>query len=191
MSLLQRLVLVSTAALLVSCTSSWYGHRFVPAPIEVELSVEGEPTAQARALVSVRGIRRAVPKEQQPVQLEARMRIENLGESPVALEEEGLELVAADLQSFGRARVTPPPGAPIAPGDSVVYDIVFPLPAGKDLKEFDLRGLNLKWVVSFDGRRTTTGITFERFVPPRDYYGDPFYPRTHIGVGFVGHFHDD
>jgi hypothetical protein len=176
-----HLVLAPLLALLAGCRSTWYDVRFVPAPLEVRVTAEGEPQAQARALLSVRGIRRA--KDGQPAKVEMKLRVENMGASSVQLDPEHLELFAADLERFGEPRVFPPP-EPIPPGSDAVYEIAFPVPGGREIDDYDLRGLNLKWDLRFGERVATTSVIFERFAPPYEY------PRTQVGLGLGFGFHD-
>jgi hypothetical protein len=176
-----HLVLAPLLALLAGCRSTWYDVRFVPAPLEVRVTAEGEPQAQARALLSVRGIRRA--KDGQPAKVEMKLRVENMGASDVQLDPASLELLAADLVPFGEPRVFPPP-EPIPPGSDAVYEIAFPVPGGRQVDDYDLRGLNLKWDLRFGDRAATTSVIFERFTTPYEY------PRTQVGLGLGFGFHD-
>ncbi len=176
---------IALLALLAGCQSAWYSARFVPAPLEVQLQAPDGKPGQARALLTVRGIRRAVAKENQPDQVEILLRIDNLGEPAVALVPEGFDLVSADLVSFGAPRVQPPIGDPVASGAQITYLLVFPVPPDRKTSDLDWRGLNFKWTVSFEGREVATGVTFDRYYAP-DYYGyDPYwpYPSTSVGVG--------
>jgi hypothetical protein len=149
------------AALLCSACSSYYNHVFYPAPLEVQQEVQGDSTSQARALVSVVGIRKPDSKAGTGVQFEVRLRIENVGASAVQLVADSLSLVAADLRSFEPPSIEPEP-AWIAQGEVAVYDIVFPFPAGTTPKDYDLKGINLGWSVDFGEQRVKTGVTFER-----------------------------
>lgn len=163
-------------ALLPAC-SSYYGHRFAPAPVEVDLYVDGEPDSQARGLVTVNGIRR--PHDGRGAVVEARLRIENLGDNPAELVAESLTLVSADLREMGTARVAPAP-APIERGAVGLYDVQFELPAGRTPSDYDLDGLNLKWEVDFGGKRVLSGITFGRVFGT---YSDD--PQVSFGFGYV------
>jgi hypothetical protein len=169
---------------LSACSSSrWYDYRFSPAPLEAQVTTVADPEAQVRALVTVRGISRGKDGERDAVEI--RMRLENLGRRSVSLVEPSLALVTADLDTFERPEITGEGQATIAPGASRTVDLAFPLPKGKEPRDLNLRGLNLSWALSFEGRDVTTSATFERDLPVRVY--DP-EPRVHIGVGVGTHF---
>src|SRR5262245_66291704 len=89
------------AAALASCeTSRWYNMSFAPAPHEVKIESEHVPGSQVRALVSVLGIARG--GETAPDAAIVRMKLENLGSGPVQLQKDRLELVSADIITFGK-----------------------------------------------------------------------------------------
>ena len=179
------LTALALLATLSACESTWYEARFAPAPLEVELKADGAPAAQARALLTVVGIKRAA--EGQPAQVVARLRIDNLGESTVALVPESLECVSGDLVSMGAPSLDQDPGTPLARGESRVWTASFPMPPGHTPENLDWRGLNLKWTVAFGERRTTTGVTFDR-VFPGAY--DPYWGGSNVSLGVgvsVGH----
>jgi len=166
----------------------------MPAPLEVKLEDSVEQDFSGRALVTIVGIRRASRRDRVPCQFEVSMRFENLGKVPFRVEPESLELVTADLESIGGARLAKDSVTEIEPGASTQLDVAFPLPAGRNLRDYDLSGLNLRWSLLFADRRQTVGASFQRYLPARYYYDyyDPFwYPwgwHGHVGVR-VGHFH--
>lgn len=176
---MRTIALLAALALNTGC-STYYEHRFAPAPVEVDLFVDGEAQSQARGLVTVHGIRR--PADGRGAVVEARLRLENLGSNPVQLLPETLVLVSADLREMGSAQVSPPP-EPIAQGEMGTYAVEFELPEGNTPDDYDLQGLNLKWEVDFGARRVLTGITFERSLAP--YSREP---RVSLGFGV---FHSD
>ena len=125
--------------------------------------------------------------------------------------EDELELVSAELATLGPATVGlgderpkdqepkdqkppeekaidekpaeggPAAGTPIGPGESAVYDLAFPLPAGKRAYDLNLRGLNLRWTIAFGEHKVRTGVNFQRV----DWRGwDEDWPHVHVGVGF-------
>jgi hypothetical protein len=178
MNSMRTAILLFATALAAGCASH-YAHRFAPAPVEVDLFVDGDADAQARGLVTVKGIRR--PDDGHNATVEARLRIENLGSKPALLAAESLSLVSADLRDMGKARVTPAP-QPIERGEIGVYDVEFELPEGRELDDYDLAGLNFKWEVDFGGERVLSGLTFERV------HGAPRDPQVSFGFGY---FHAD
>jgi len=145
---------------LASC-SSYYDHTFLPAPLEVQVGVDGDPESQARTLLRVVGIRKPDKQAGLPAQVEVRLRIDNLGGHPALLDGGSVSLVAADLRTIGSPAITPEP-EPIPRNGSAVYDIVFRMPVGARPKHYDLAGLNLGYTVDFGEHRVTTGVTFER-----------------------------
>ena len=160
---MKTLVSIAAVALLgTSCGSTWYSHKFLPAPIEAPVQIEDDDSAQARVLVTVMGIRRADKQAGTPIQVEARMQVENLGSTPALLVVEGLALRASDLTEFDTAVVTPPQPEALAQGEQALYEIAFPIPPDKEFGDIELRGLHLSWELSFGDRTVTTGVTFER-----------------------------
>lgn len=159
------------------CASTWHPHNFLPAPLEVPVGIEGEAAAQASVLLTVQGIRRADRKAGTPTQVEVLLLLENLGETAAWLDLEQLSLVTSDLVAFGSPRVDPPQAELLSRGEQALFAVSFPLPAGKQLDDLDLRGIHLKWVVVFGDREVTTGVTFDRRQRAWVYgaYGSPFY----------------
>ena len=178
MNVRSRLLALALLAPLCACEGPWYSARFAPAPLEVELRADGEPSAQARALLTVVGIRRA--EKDVPAQVVARLRLDNLGDSPLALVPESLECVTGDLVSMRAPTLDQDPAQPLARGESRVWTASFPMPEGRTPEDLDWRGLNLKWTVAFGERRVTTGVTFDRVF---DSYHDPYWGGMSLGVG--------
>jgi hypothetical protein len=182
-----------------SCSSSrFYDHRFQPAPLEVQVATQAMPGAQVRALVAAIGIERA--REERAAGAIVRIRLENLGTAPVVLETDTLSLVSADLKAFQPGRIesatlegrrgeagTGPAegrtggGIEIRADQSGAYEIAFPLPKALGASAVDLSGLNLRFTLRFGDERVTTGASFQRV---EALYGDPGYPRVHVGVGY-------
>ncbi|MEO6711101.1 MAG: hypothetical protein ABIP42_16090, partial [Planctomycetota bacterium] len=115
-------------------------------------------------------------------QVEFRMRVENLGSVACTLEQHALQLLSGALEPFGAAQLVSEDPPLIAAGATANYDILFPLPAERSANDVDLRSLNLRWAIAFDGRSVTNGFTFERVVPSP-------YESSHfsVGIGFWGH----
>jgi hypothetical protein len=182
-------------ALAAGCTSTWHDVRFVPSPLEVGVTAAGEPRAEARALLAVRGVRRADASEQRPAEVELQFRLENVGEVPLALDTQGFDLVTADLISFRAPQIEPSAVLEVAPGAQQLWTLRFPTPEGLEADDLDWSGLNLRFRVRFGERAVITGVTFDRLVlPSPGYYYDPYwgpypYPyrsHLHVGVGVVG-----
>jgi len=172
-------MLFCIVALLPGCAAKYYDARFVPQTTEA--SFTGEAGAQARSVVSFVGVRRKDRKTGAPPQVEFRMRVENLGKVSCTLEQHSLQLLSGALEPFGAAQLSSDDPPVIVAGAASNYDILFPLPAGRGANEVDLRSLNLRWAVSFDGAEVTNGVTFERVVPQP-------YESSHfsVGIGFWG-----
>lgn len=181
-------------ACLTACRSTWHEVAFAPSPLEVGVTAEGEPRAEARVLLSVRGVRRAVPEQQRPAEVEMNLRVENVGEVPLALDPEALDLVTADLISFRPPLLEPAEAGEIAPGGQQLWTLRFATPEGREVEDLDWSGLNLRFRVRFGERSVLTGVTFDRMWPAPGYYYDPYwgpypYPyssHVRIGVGVVG-----
>ncbi len=167
---------LAAAAVLMTGCATHYSHRFAPAPVEVELYPDDQPEARARGLVTIGGIRR--PADGRGSVVEVRIRIENIGQVPVALLADSLRLVSADLRDLGAATVVPAP-EPLAAGQNGVYDVGFELRAGRTPQDYDLQGMNLKFDVDFAGTAVMTGITFDRVLDSPDGR-----PRFSFGVGY-------
>lgn len=190
----RSLLFALSLGLVAGCTSTWHDARFVPSPLEVGVTAEGEPRAEARALLSVRGVRRAVSAEQRPAEVELQLRLENIGDVPLTLDPAAFDLVTADLISFRAPSVEPSADSEIAPGAQQLWTLRFATPEGYAADDLDWSGLNLRFRVRFGERSVITGVTFDRLVLPTPYYAnDPYwgpypypYSRVHVGVGFVG-----
>lgn len=186
MTIRSRLLALLLLTALAACESTWYSARFAPAPLEVELRADGEPSAQARALLTVVGLKRAA--DGQPAQVVVRVRLDNLGDSPLALVQESLECVSGDLVSMSAPSLDQDPGQPLSRGESRVWTASFAMPHGRTPEDLDWRGLNVKWSVDFGERRVTTGVTFDRvFNDYRDpYWGHPAGMSVGVGVSVSG-----
>lgn len=178
-----RVALLLLGLGLGSCTSPrFYDHRFQPAPNEAQFGTDAVAGSQVRSLVTVMGIER--PKDDRGAQAVVRMRLENLGSGAAKVDLGSMSLVSADLAEFGPAQVAfvePAQSASgeIAVGQHAVYDLVFPLPAGRKESQIDLSGLNLRFTVLFEGQAATASAHFQRV----EWYRDSPY-HVSIGVGY-------
>jgi hypothetical protein len=158
----------------------WYDYGFSPAPLEAEVATADDPAAELRVLVSILGIARG--QDGKADQVEVRMRLENLGTTPVKLLTDSFSLCSADLQLFGTPTVLPADVPILEASRSTVVDLAFPLPPEKHPTDMNLRGLNLRWTVSFGEHHVTTGASFTRS-DWRAPYDD--YPRVNAGMGII------
>lgn len=157
-------------------TSKWYDYSFTPSPQEARLSDERVPDSQARALVTLAGIRKA--SKGNPARVEVLMRMQNLGAVPVVLRRKGLELVSADLVAFPPADIVLTEVFELQPQESIVYVFGFELPQKKKPKDFNFEGAVFSWEVDFGAGPVATSINFQR-LPAYD----TFY-HTHTGPGW-------
>jgi hypothetical protein len=155
-----------------ACRSAYYDARFGPVTNEVRLATT-DGQGQARALVSVRGVRRAADGE--PASSELRLRLENLGSLPFTLDLPSLELLCGDLLPFGRPRILSNDPPQVAPGAAAIYELRFPMPDGHDPDDVNFSGLNLRFTLDFGTERVTAGTQFERIwayhAPPSTSFG--------------------
>lgn len=177
---LARVLALSLLPLATSCVGKYYDARYGPQTTEAQAAAS-RPDAQARSIVSYIGIRRADEATGAPPQVEFRLRVENLGSVPCTLVQHSLQLLSGTLEPFGAAQLSSPDAPVIAPGASANYEVLFPPPEGRAIRSIDLRALNLRWAIDFDGETTTNGMTFERIGP--EYWDSP---RFSLGVGFWG-----
>ena len=177
-----HLTALLAAALLAGC-SSGYRYRFGPSPLEV-LVPENDPEPFARALVSVRGARRA--ERDGPLEMHVRLRVENRGEEPLELLHEEFQLVAADLEAFGAPRTDPDPLPVLQPGEERRIETWFPFPEGFDPSDLDLEAVNFRWGFAYGDRTWWIGSNFERLRK-----GDGVGYGVIVGGGYYspGHIH--
>lgn len=176
-----RLGVILIAALLSGCAAKYYDARFAP-PATEAIAAGSTAGAQARSVVTLVGVRRKDSKSGAPPQVEFRMRVENLGSVPCTLEQHSLQLLSGTLEPFGAAQLVSSDPPLIAAGTSANFTLLFPPAEGRRIDNIDLRSLNLRWAIAFDGEVVTNGMTFERVLPAA--YGSSDF---HVGIGFWGH----
>lgn len=153
--------MASLFALLLSSCATHYDARFEPAPLEVKIESEQAPGLLARALATVRGVRR--PSAEFPAaQVEVALRLENVGPSPFSLVAGSFELITADLQALGPGQVKGAVDASLAPGASEHLELAFPLPAGSRYRDFDFSGLIIRWSLRSGDVTVVASAKFER-----------------------------
>ncbi len=124
----------------------------------------------ARALTTVIEGRRAGDSTSGEPEMHVRIMIENRGDAPVRLAEDGMKLIGSGLEQFGAPRVEPAPGEEIPPAQSRTYELHFPYPAGMDLSAPELQGLNLSWSIGYSGGIADVTQSFVRRIPATGYY---------------------
>lgn len=182
MSALKAAVVALLLLACSACRSTWYDLSYAPVPQEARIADSGTPGSQVRALVAINGVRRA--KGDEPVIVEGRLRVENLGSTQATLQREGLELVTADLQGVFPGRIEPDDRRTVEPGETGVFALRFPLPDGSTPSDYNFEGVALKWAIDFGGGAgVPTSASFQRVF---GYYDDPFLrPSFSVGVGYV------
>ena len=174
-------LLLFALASLPGCASKYYDARFAPTTTEAFANSAAVPGGQARSIVRIIGVRRRDTQSGAPVQVELRMRVENLGKLPCTLQQHSLQLLSGQLEPFGAAQLSSDDPPDVAPGASANFVVLFPLPEGRKGDDIDMISLNLRWAIAFDGEDVTIGVTFERMLPMN-------YDSTNfsVGIGFWG-----
>ena len=178
--------------LLAGCASTYdSNYRFQPRPASIEtVHTEGSGPL-ARTLVSVTGVRRGTSEAGPAIEL--RMRVENVSGTDLELDPHSLELVSADVQTFGPPLIEPP--SLIIPAEGVTtFDVLFPIPESAFDQPIDLSSINLRWSLFHDGRVLTHEATFDRthwrfvrvYGPPWFCHGPFYHHHFHHHPGF-GH----
>ncbi len=179
------LALLSTG--LAAC-STFHDLRFAPAPQEV-LMVDSEVSElSGRALVTVRGVRRADRESGRPAQVEVLMRLENSGAVPFALDAGSLQVSTGDLVTLSAGEIVPQVPEPVAPEGAAEVKASFPLPAGTSFSDLDWSGLNLRFAFRYAERRKVLSASFERVSYNPYGYGYGPYASFGWGVGAWGGF---
>lgn len=206
-------VLVST--LLAACTSVRERMEYTPSPAEIVVPAEDGAQPQARVLVSVLGAERRDGLKANPFELRLRLRLESLGDHPVAVSADDLLVVDADLRSFGEARLvsrgtmppplpadedtgerrapapepTTPPNMLVAPAGGTAFgDVYVALPPDAELADLNLEGLNMRWRARVGERSLLLGTTFARVYRTAFWPDYPYaYPYyPYYGYGYPG-----
>jgi len=148
-------------------------YRYAPNPVDHFVPSD---ESIAHVLLAVTG---AVEAEGTPrgLELHVRLRVENLGERPVEVEHDKLELVTANLIAFGDARVVPEPPLVVDVGGERLVDVYFAFP-DVDRDELDMSGLNLRLVLGDGARHYMVGTNFERVASASG-------PDVILGAGFT------
>jgi len=177
---------VLLAAAACGCSPYYAGSTYEPKPADVDLRAPDRPTANARTLVSVIGLRKKDESAGLPPSVELRIRLENDGATAITFDPSSLELLAANLESFPAAAVAPAGRVQVAPGDAATVTAYFPFPDGKVPGPYDLSGLSLRWQADVDGEMVSANATFHRKRDRRYYDQGPYYPFGYPGSWWYG-----
>jgi hypothetical protein len=181
------------AALLLGGCASGYRYRYEPLPAVVQINTSAAQTLDM-LLISVLGAKDGENGALDEVHV--RFRIDNGTSQPARLLVDKLQLLSGDLLEFTAPRLIGGT-AEAAPGQAVLADVAFLYP---DNVAPDLRGLTLTWALLVEATELSGTLTFRRVQsarPPDSYGGygpfhdpfcDPFWPHTHVGIGF-SHVH--
>jgi hypothetical protein len=179
-----RIVCAAALAALSACASSrYFDARYAPTPADIPVTSEKVPGSQIRALASIVGVARADQSRGTPVQVEVRLRLENLGTVDGKLAQEGLSLVSGNLFGFEPGRTATGGDVEVPAGQTRIVDVVFSAPPDKPIEALDWEALNLRFTVWFGERWVAPSSTFTRV-----YYGPSSEPQVHVGFG-VGYVH--
>lgn len=184
---MKNLLLALLSTCLAAC-STFHDVRFAPTPQEV-LIVDSEVSGLlGRALLTVRGVRRADSEGNRPAQVEVLMRLENSGTVPFALDAGSLQVSTGDLVTLPAGELVPQVPEPVAPNGAGEVTAAFPLPAGRSFSDLDWSGLNLRFAVRYAEHRKVLSASFERVsYYPYGYGYGPYYSFG-WGVGTWGGF---
>jgi hypothetical protein len=172
--------LVAAGALLGGCSVYDQRYLYEPRPIDIQTTKPGADDAEpARTLVTVVGVRKDDSRSQLPASIEVRLRVENTSPFPVSFDPASFALFSADLERFPDPIVQPEGAVTVPPAGTAVVKAFFPFPEGRGHSDFDLSGLNLRWVLEVDGFAVTSSAGF--LALPTAYY-DRYHRR--IGVGY-------
>lgn len=181
---MKTLTLVALALLSAPACSSYSSYRYGPALQDVLVRTNDGSEVIASALVSSRGI----AEKDEGNEVRFRLRLQNHRSGPLVVA--GAELVDANLNAFGPARIAPPP-VPIEPGAEAVHELAFPFPSGRAAEELDLSALNLRvtlregnesWAWSAGFERMITDVYDPYWYPYDPYWGHPWHFGFHTGV---------
>ncbi len=174
--------LLLTASLAAGCQSAYYPVRYVPLPLEAQVQSASDAQLSGRVLVTVLGVRRADEATGRAAGAELRVRVENLGARPFALEPGDFRLLSADLRPFAEPTVTPPEPQFVEADGSATLDLFFAFPDEESVEQYAMDSLNLRWTVLVEGgERLTAAATFERVYGPYD--GSSWSTSVGVGVG--------
>lgn len=166
--------------LLSGCSTYLSYHQYTPQPGEINFDANQEDAQHdARAIVSVLGVRRSVEGMPKHRAVDLKLRIENLSQSPITFDPGRMVLLSSLLNVLPGPHDAPKP-AVIPPGGELTQQLTFLFPTDT-LGSNDLEGFNLRLTLEIDSRRITRSISFTREYNSRDdrYYYQPYYFHEH------------
>jgi hypothetical protein len=164
-----RLLLLALP-LLAACVTPGYRGNWQPKPSEGIVTGENG-TPEARLSTSVLGLWRGDPWNGE---LHVRFLIVSLGNTPLSVPVERIELLTGDLQSCVAPHVVGGEAREVPPGGTVSFDVSFTPP----LDSADLSGLLLRWVVLMNGHELPGSVSFQ--------YVGPLYAYIYPAYGYAG-----
>ena len=189
---LRRLLglMAALGALLGASCSSYSDYVFAPSVHDIEVRDPAEELL-ARVLIAPRGIAGRKTADGHRVDVRFRVRLENRSGAPLVLVPEELELVDANLESFGPPEVVPVTSKmegeeTTESGTESVYMLYFPFPGERTPSTMDLRSLRLRLGLRHGEELLLPTAIFERAY--RYYYDPYYYPypgyRWSVGIGY-------
>jgi len=168
-------MLLLALPLLAGCSTPGYRGNWQPKPAEAIVTGDGGVPA-ARLSTAVLGLWRGDPWDGE---VHVRFMIVSLGNSPLSVPLERIELLTGDLQPCAYPHLVGGELREVPPGMTVSFDVGFTLPA----EQPDLSGLLLRWIVLLDGHEVPGSVTFQ-YVGPVYAYVYPVYVNTGWGWGW-------
>jgi len=184
------LFLAVLAAWGASC-SAYSDYLFSPSVHDVEVRDPSEELL-ARVLIAPRGIARRKSGQGSRIDVRFRVRLENRSRESLELVPAELELVDANLESFGRPEVIPVTSRTggeeeTGAGAKSLYMLFFPFPEGRTPSTMDLHTLRLRIGLRHNRELLLPTATFERVHRyAYDPYGYRYYPGVSwsVGIGY-------
>ena len=168
------LPLLPVLAFFLGSCASYSHYRFGPQVQDVEVRASADDVL-ARVLVAPRGIGRRETFGGERLEVQFRLKVENLTESEISIDPAELTLVDGNLEAFGPVEVVPSDS-----GEEGVFTVGFPFPPRRQPADMNLGSLRMRIGLRRDNDLFTTGATFER-EPGYDSY---YYPDYRWNVGF-------
>ncbi len=189
----QLMFMFLAAAMIITSGCSQYveDYQYAPRPALAEIpSTQPDMGPPLSALASIVGIRREDRDARLPESIEVRLQLNNNGPQQVMFDPNALRLTDGSLFNFPPPIIQASQPLDLAPGQSLMLGVFFPIPAGRDYDDFDLESFQLRWTVQLGGRPVTQVVYFHRvhvYYRPYDYYDYPPGPFFVGGTVIVHH----